>query len=72
MRAHKLLFVSAIFAELIAGIAGASAQSRSLPRGSALAATPPIDRRNKQFNALTKARQRAYLQQGYNPSKHPY
>ena len=72
MRAHSVIFVSAMLAGVVAGATGTYAQSRSLPKGSSLAATPPIDQRGKQFRALSHARQRAYLQQGYKPHKHPY
>lgn len=65
-----LIALSAVMA--VATATGAVAQSRSLPKGSSLAATPPIDQRNKQFHALSKTQQRHYLRQGYQPHKHPY
>ncbi len=66
----NLILLSALM--IVGSATGAFAQSRSLPKGSSLAATPPIDQRGKQFHALSKLQQRHYLRQGYQPHKHPY
>ena len=71
MRTHVIL-VSLLLVGATAGASGAFAQSRSLPKGSSLAATPPIDQRGKQFRALSRTQQKIYLRQGYRPHKHPY
>jgi hypothetical protein len=71
MRARAVLLSAATIAALV-GATGAHAQSRSLPKGSSLAATPPIDQRGKQFKALSRAQQLRYLHQGYRPHHHPY
>ena len=50
---------------LLAGVTASQAQSYALPKGSSLAATPPIDQRGKQFRALSHAQRRIYVRQGY-------
>ena len=71
MRLHVIL-ASLLLVGATAASTGALAQSRSLPKGSSLAATPPIDQRGKQFRALSHSQQRSYLRQGYQPHKHAY
>ena len=64
--------VSIAFLTLSLGISGlvfdtsaSLAQSYALPKGSSLAATPPVDQRGKQFRALSPSRKRSYVRQGY-------
>ncbi len=72
MRAYATTLVSVMLVGVLAGVTGANAQSRALPKGSSLAATPPIDQRGKQFRSLSRSRQRTYLRQSYQPSRHSY
>ncbi len=72
MRVQALFIASVALIGMLGDVGGAYAQSRTLPKGSSLAATPPIDQRGKQFHALSHASQRKYLRQGYQPHRHPY
>ena len=69
---HKIS--SVIIGMCVCGMLGtaiepAFAQDRSAPAGSALAQTPPIDQRGKQYRALPSNQKRFYRRQGYKP--HP-
>ncbi len=47
------------------GVEASQAQNLALPKGSSLAATPPIDQRGKQFRAMSRSQRRIYVRQGY-------
>ncbi len=71
MRTRTVLLTVLTITTMV-GATEAYAQSRSLPKGSSLAATPPIDQRGKQFHALSRTQQLRYLREGYRPHHHPY
>ena len=56
---------------VVSNIGVADAQSRMAPAGSALAQTPPLDQRAKQFRALPKTQKQFYLHQGYKRHQRP-